>query len=679
METNPNSIKKFTKFAVFLLSGFCVFFANLNKADAAILSVKPVVGTFIVGSTFDVSIYVNSEDRPINAVELSVSFPPDQLQLVSPNTGKSVIGVWTVQPYVNNQTGRVDYQGGIPGGINVSNGLVTTMTFRVKSVGTAVVKILDNSRVLLNDGRGTNDLNNTNNGVFNLVLPLPEGPVVASDTHPDQSKWYSDANVSLRWAGEDGIEGYSYMLNSEPVDNPDDVVEGSQTNVVYRNQTDGIYYFHIKALRSGGWGGSTHFAVKVDTSPPAQFNVKILPAPRTTRRQPIIEFHTTDNLSGLDHYELKLVPLSQQKIESGQPLFVEATSPYIPQEMQYGDYDVIIRAYDLAGNFEDVSQRISITNSIFAFVQADGLLIRENWMLPWLWFWILALLLIVVLVFISYRVRRWHYRADEIKAAQSLPDHIQEQLNELNEYRQKYGKIAAVILFVICVGFSGLNLTARAQTIEITPPLISSLSSNISNQEIFYAGGKTDAGKTDVILHWQNLQSGETYTATVTSDEKGDWFYRNNAFLPSGKYIVWAQSKIGDQLSAPSPQQNISVVTTGIQFGSSRLSTEAVDFILIILLTLVVLALIVYIAYHARQGRKKHKWLLEEIEAAEESLRRGFAVIKRDLAQELAIIQKAKLRGELSVQAQEKEKQILQDIDEIEARIGKEIWDFEKN
>jgi hypothetical protein len=180
-------------------------------------------------------------------------------------------------------------------------------------------------------------------------------------------------------------------------------------------------------------------------------------------------------------------------------------------------------------------------------------------------------------------------------------------------------------------------------------------------------------------LHWQNLQSGETYTATVTSDDKGDWFYRNSTFLPSGKYILWAQSKVGNQLSAPSPQQNMSVVTTGIEFGSSRLSIDALYLIFVILLFLLVLGLVIYIGYHAHHGRKKHKLLLGEIQAAEESLRRGFAVIKRDLAQELVVIQKAKLRGELSLELQDKEKQLQLDMEEIEARIGKEIWELEKS
>lgn len=667
---------------------FCLaltlFFASclvVKPVYAATLSTGPSAGTFTVGSTFDVSVYLNTEGDVINAIEASLSFPPDKLQLVSPSAGKSVIGVWTVQPSVNNQSGRIDLQGGIPGGINVSSGLVTTLTFRVKSVGTAVIKFLDNSKALLHDGKGTNDLNDTTNGVYTLVLPPPAGPIVSSETHPDQNLWYKSANVVLTWADEgEGSEGYSYEVSNEPTSIPDDIVDSKNNSTIYRNLSGGIKYFHIKALRKGVWGGTTHFALKVDVNQPADFEPQVIPSKRTVRKQPIIQFSTTDAESGIDHFELKLIPLSpdnsKKTVENFQPLFIEVNSPYIPNRLDLGKYDIIVRAYDQAGNYREKTIVLNIVSSAFEFVSGEGVQLASNVVVPWIWFLPPLLVFIIMLIYLAYRLKRWHSEVEKRRAEKMLPDVVVSQLDELTKYRQKYGKIL-VLLLIVCSLFIYQTGSVFALEPVMSPPLITVLSRNISNEDIFYIGGKTDAAETSVVIHSQNLQSGETLSYEVLSDKKGDWFYRHDTFLNSGEYMLWVQSKIGQELSAPSPQERIIVKTTALQFGGSRISYEFMYLILIVMLLLSVLALVVYVLRHAKHARKKHKLLTEEIRAAEESIKRGFAVIKRDLEAELAIIKEAKLKGSISYEEKKREEQLVKDIDDIEQKIGREIWQLE--
>ena len=158
---------------------FCFLFLSADLAQATTLTIGPAGGTFSVGSTFDVSIFVNTQGKTINALEINLQFPPDKLQVASSLAGQSIISVWTSQPRFNNQNGTILIAGGIPGGINMSNGLITTITFRVRSVGGANIKFSDETKVLLNDGFGTEDLSQTNNGVYQLVLPPPAGPNVS--------------------------------------------------------------------------------------------------------------------------------------------------------------------------------------------------------------------------------------------------------------------------------------------------------------------------------------------------------------------------------------------------------------------------------------------------------------------------------------------------------------------
>src|SRR3990167_146452 len=126
------------------------------------------------------------------------------------------------------------------------------------------------------------DILQSQNIVYQLKLPPPEGPAVVSPTHPNQSAWYSDNNAVLRFTNEtSGVESFSYVLNKDPITVPDNIGEGNRQLVSYSNLSDGIHYFHIKALRDGIWSGVTHFAVKIDTSMPADFPIEILPSKRT--------------------------------------------------------------------------------------------------------------------------------------------------------------------------------------------------------------------------------------------------------------------------------------------------------------------------------------------------------------------------------------------------------------
>src|SRR3989344_72681 len=161
---NLNIFNKFRlKTAIlFLFFGFGVLFAlGAQNANAATLSLSPSTGTFEVGSTFNVNIILNTEGQTVNAITADLRFPPDALQVVSPASGKSVIGIWTVPPRYDNAAGLLELEGGIPGGLNTSSGLISTMTFRVKKPGTAFVQFLDSSEVYLHDGQGTPALSQT--------------------------------------------------------------------------------------------------------------------------------------------------------------------------------------------------------------------------------------------------------------------------------------------------------------------------------------------------------------------------------------------------------------------------------------------------------------------------------------------------------------------------------------
>lgn len=663
----------------FLISLFLVLWAlitptKLFALQGASLYLSPASGTFTVGSTFTVSVILDTNGHSINALEASLAFPADKLQVVSPTLGSSVISVWTNQPKFDNQNGTLSFQGGIPDpGIKTSSGVVATVTFRVKSVGQALVRFLDRSKVLLNDGLGTDVLTNTGNGIYDLSLPPPRGPIVVSQTNPDQARWYPSRTVVLRWTNSNSVDGYSYVLNQEPIDIPDDISEGEKNNVVYKNLPDSLRFFHVKALQGGVWGDTTHFAVKIDSLPPADFPIEISPSSRTSNRHPLINFLTTDNLSGIDHYELKIIPLYIQEIPAqvtGQPFFIEAGSPY-STELKLGRYQVIVRAYDKAGNFREVSKKLSIVTPILEIL---GFQFLPHWLVV-----VLGIIILIISIYFGIKIWRWHNYVHIRRIAGALNDPtIVEKLKRLREKQSRYFK--NLIIFLACLATIAVGFSAgKTQASEVAaPPIVTTISKNISNEEIFYIGGKSLIIGSEVIVYIQNLYDGQAFSEVVGVDKKGDWFYSYPKLLSAGKYLVWTQSRIGSEFSAPSAQSEINVTQTAIQLGSSRLSFETLYLVFMILFLITLSMVGVFIAYHGYHGRKKHKSLMKEILEAEESIKRGFLILRRDLQSELAVLNQAKIKNRLSPEEIEKEKQLVKDLEWVNQLIEKEVRDIER-
>lgn len=635
---------------------------------AATVSFGPSGGTFTVGSTFNVSILLDTKGASVNAIDLVVRFPSEKLQIVAPSLGQSIIGTWINQPTYDNRNGSARFQGGIPGGITVSQGVISTITFRVRQIGTAVISFAPDSKVLLNDGKGTDVLEKSGSAIYALALPPPAGPIVASPTHPDQTRWYANESVIFNWANEDSSEEYSYLLNALPTDVPDNIPDGTRTTVAYKSVEDGTSYFHIKSIRDGIWGNVTHFAVNVDTVPPASFPIEVLPSRWTTDKKITVRFSTTDAASGINHYEYAAVamrPTLEARVADASNFFIEGTSPQV-LALNPGAYDVIVRAYDNAGNMRESTVRVHIANSVFEFL-----------LFPWALF--AGAVLVSVLGYATYRMRRWGIDTSKKLSSRAMPESVSKMVVELKKYRKKYGKIMTVLLAAGSI-FTGAMLAhsvAYAQETGLQPPIISTISRNISNEDIFYAGGTATVADTDISLYVQDVKSGTTMSYAVTANKKGEWFYRSAAFLPAGRYIVWAQAKKNGSESPPSAQMQMAVTPTAIQFGSSRLSYETLYLVFSVALFAIAIVLAVLLALYFTRGREKHYRLMKEIREAEEAARRGFAVLKRDLEAELAVIKKAKLRKELSAEEAQRERQLLEDLSRVEQQVGKEIWDIE--
>jgi hypothetical protein len=170
----PNSKFQIPNFKLKVLVFGLVFLIFPISVFGATLYLEPKEGEYQLGDHFGVKIRLGPEGECINTISVDLSFPNDILILEGIDFGESIITIWVDKPSSFdikklNETGKIHFSGGIPGGycgrIQGDPGLtnmVAEFRFYIPSmiVGEAKeesgeIKILESSQVFLNDGKGT--------------------------------------------------------------------------------------------------------------------------------------------------------------------------------------------------------------------------------------------------------------------------------------------------------------------------------------------------------------------------------------------------------------------------------------------------------------------------------------------------------------------------------------------
>jgi len=421
---------------IFLLLVLFLPFSVQAQEKGASLSIFPQVGSFTVGSTFDVSVFVNTGGSNVNAVRVDLKFNPEKLQIITPAKGLSAVGEWIFPPSFSNSRGTITLQGGFPGeGISVSEGLISVIVFEAMSPGKAEVNFLDSSQVLVGE-EGKNILTSVNRGTYDIILPPPMGPRIFSETHPDQNKWYKSPNLSLSWGRIEGSEGYSYNINDDPLGEPDNTIDTEFTSVSFGGIEEGVQYFHLKTRRQGVWGGTSHYKIMIDKTPPLTFKPSIETF-SFTGADLFIYFQTNDLLSGIDYYQVRLADYTDPKniIYSG---WIRVDSPFRLSKGEKGVFQVFIRAFDKAGNFQEEKIQVKILHP--ALVLLSGGIQVKGLFLPW---WLIYSLVIIALSGLGYLILKRIKKKPEIEKV-DLEKEIKEAEKEIEDVRKAEEKLRSM-------------------------------------------------------------------------------------------------------------------------------------------------------------------------------------------------------------------------------------------
>ncbi|MEI8248886.1 MAG: cohesin domain-containing protein [Candidatus Taylorbacteria bacterium] len=345
-----------------------------KNASAATLYISPASITSTVGSTFTAKVLVNTNGAAINTANTTISFPKDLLSVTSIDTSSSIFSMWVESPKYSNLDGTVTFDGGLPNpGFTGKSGQILSITFKAKKKGVSSIAFAD-SAVRANDGLGTDvlaskvsssvkitdaqnvvpDTLSTSTVATSTVSDKNVSSVIVSSTHPDQNKWYNTKDVSLTWDVPDDVAAVSAGLSKTP-STPKVVYNPPIANKEITDISDGVSYFNLRFKNKNGWGPVSSFKIQVDTVAPHAFSISLPQGSAGDDPRPLVSFKTTDDLSGIDHYEIKTDNSKFISVSSSTDINVYALPVQDP-----GDHTLLVKAVDKAGNETIQSTNFSV-------------------------------------------------------------------------------------------------------------------------------------------------------------------------------------------------------------------------------------------------------------------------------------------------------------------------------
>ena len=136
----------------FILILFLLYFVP-TASFAADISFSADNNIFAQNEEFLVQVFLDTKDVKVNALEGTVVFPLDLLELKEIRDGNSSINFWIEKPH-SVTAGKVAFSGITTGGFSGPHRFLFGLVLEAKKVGSSSISF-DNIKVLQNDGLGT--------------------------------------------------------------------------------------------------------------------------------------------------------------------------------------------------------------------------------------------------------------------------------------------------------------------------------------------------------------------------------------------------------------------------------------------------------------------------------------------------------------------------------------------
>jgi len=346
-------MKKFVILSSILF--FSLFFSA--KVHAATLDLLSDKDTYKIGESFDVNLKIDSEADSVNGVQTTIKFDTTILDATATDKTNSIFDWWLTDPTISN--GEISFIAASTSGFSGKSLQVLKITFKVKGAGTGDVTLSD-SAITSADGSGSNVLSTSNNLKVKLAASVgqtkptqiirppafvsgsPTEPEISVPLYPDPTKWNNAfakffVNI-IKLPGD--VSEVALILDKSATTIPTQS-EGLFETKEFSPISDGIYYLHARYKNNIGWGPTRHYKIMNDITPPSKFSIVFPNGEPTDQPTPAILFKSSDSLSGITRYSVRVDGNSSLASLDG-TLNLPLQTP--------GKHALVIDAYDNAGN-----------------------------------------------------------------------------------------------------------------------------------------------------------------------------------------------------------------------------------------------------------------------------------------------------------------------------------------
>ncbi len=225
------------------------------KAQAAAGIFASGGGTKTVGQSFTITVTASGATFDSFKGNISVNGP---VKIISFSAGSA--DFWKPAPANN-----TSFNGALLGRKTTSQ-TIATIKLQGTSAGSGSVSVSGAS--LLNAGSVVGSGSGGASFTIQKAPELPGAVTISSSSHPDQNVAYEATDIVLNWDKASGVDGFSYLLDQTAGTAPESKIVDANTTITYPGKAVGVYYFHIKAHKTDGWGPVSQFSINMKEPDP---------------------------------------------------------------------------------------------------------------------------------------------------------------------------------------------------------------------------------------------------------------------------------------------------------------------------------------------------------------------------------------------------------------------------
>ena len=300
-----------------------------------------------------VSVDIRTGGESINVVDATLQYDPTIARVVAIRTTRSFCHHdFFIEREIDNEKGKVHVVCGLPTpGFNELQGNVFELVFQPLISGRLIMRFGEETKILANDGLGTDVLRNSTDASFLIAEEGRSRVFIFSPSHPNITRWYNNRQLLFVWVDFDSRK-YSYVLDKKSDTKPNEEGLIDDTSASFEVPEDGLYYFHLLYKDKDGTSPVSHYPVRIDSTPPEAPLINASASEAAVGDVIRFDFSSKDELGGF--HRAFYVKLRKDGVffPTGRQLFVA-----FPKK---GEHTVTVRVFDRANNYSESQKVIKI-------------------------------------------------------------------------------------------------------------------------------------------------------------------------------------------------------------------------------------------------------------------------------------------------------------------------------